>query len=139
GSNSIADDLLRNGFERWQRLEGEKQAISDDLKELFQELKGHGFDGKALRAAFRKVAKVDDADVQELNAVVDLYVDSLLAPRVGTVPATRSRAAREDRSKARLSEAMDDNKALSAEMLADGLISEEAHAENVALSDAVAV
>lgn len=95
GSNSIADDILRNGFDRWQRLEGEKQAISDDLKELFQELKGNGFDGKALRAAFRKVAKIGDTDVQELNAVVDLYVDSLTAPRVGTVPATHIRAARE--------------------------------------------
>ncbi|WEK05739.1 MAG: DUF2312 domain-containing protein [Candidatus Devosia phytovorans] len=96
--DSVADDILRNGFDRWQRLEGEKQAISDDLKELFSELKNQGFDGKALRAAFRDVAKVDDADVQEHNAVVDLYVNSLLRGRgakVGTVPATRSRAARE--------------------------------------------
>lgn len=92
---SVADDILRSGFERWQRLEGEKQAISDDLKELFAELKGQGFDGKALRAAFRTVAKIDDADVQEHNAVVDLYVNSLTAPRSGTVPATRIRAARE--------------------------------------------
>lgn len=97
-SDSVSDDILRNGFERWQRLEGEKQAISDDLKELFFELKGHGFDGKALRAAFRAVAKIDDADVQEHNAVVDLYVSSLTAARSGTVPATRIRAAREEKS-----------------------------------------
>lgn len=45
---------------------------------------------------------------------------------------------REARAKNRLSEAMDDNKALSAQMLADGLISEEAHAENIAISDGVA-
>lgn len=96
--NGIADDLLRNGFERWQRLEGEKQAISDDLKELFAELKGQGFDGKALRAAFRQVEKAGDASVEEHNATVDLYVGSLMAPRpgvVGTVPATHTRAARE--------------------------------------------
>lgn len=98
GNNSIADDILRNGFERWQRLEGEKQAISDDLKELFSELKSQGFDGKALRAAFRTVAKASDMDVQEHNAIVELYVDSLMGPRpsaVGTEDATHRRAARE--------------------------------------------
>lgn len=98
GKNSIADDILRNGFERWQRLEGEKQAISDDLKELFAELKSQGFDGKALRASFRVVAKAGDMAVEEHNALVDLYVGSLLGPaatEVGTVPATRTRAARE--------------------------------------------
>jgi len=98
GQNSIADDILRNGFERWQRLEGEKQAISDDLKELFAELKGQGFDSKALRASFRTVAKAGDVAVEEHNALVDLYVGSLMAPKkseTGTVHATRSRAARE--------------------------------------------
>lgn len=98
GQNSIADDILRNGFERWQRLEGEKQAISDDLKDLFAELKGQGFDSKALRASFRTVAKAGDVAVEEHNALVDLYVGSLMAPKkseTGTVHATRSRAARE--------------------------------------------
>lgn len=85
GNNSIAEDILRNGFERWQRLEGEKQAISDDLKELFAELKSQGFDGKALRAAFRTVAKASDMDVQEHNAIVELYVDSLMGPRPSEV------------------------------------------------------
>jgi uncharacterized protein (UPF0335 family) len=90
GQNSIADDILRNGFERWQRLEGEKQAISDDLKELFAELKGQGFDGKALRAAFRKVENAADVAVQEHDAIVELYVDSLTSPRkseTGTIVA----------------------------------------------------
>lgn len=98
GTNSIADDILRNGFERWQRLEGEKQAISDDLKELFAELKGQGFDSKALRASFRTVAKAGDVAVEEHNALVDLYVGSLMGPRpdeTGMDRATRSRAARE--------------------------------------------
>lgn len=141
-NSSIADDLLRNGYDRWARLEGEKQAISDDLKELFVELKGHGFTPKALRAAYRKVAKVDDTEVQEHDAVVDLYVGSLLGPRAkpsGTkVAPTQARDAREQRSKERLSEAMDDNKAFSAELVSAGLISKEAHAENVAISDGVA-
>lgn len=108
GQNSIADDLLRNGFERWQRLEGEKQAISDDLKELFAELKSQGFDGKALRAAFRTVAKASDMDVQEHNAIVELYVDSLMGPRpsvVGTENAiAQARSAQADQKPDTLSQ-----------------------------------
>lgn len=45
---------------------------------------------------------------------------------------------RQDRAKERMSESMDDHKALSRQMLDAGLISEESHAENIALSDAVA-
>jgi uncharacterized protein (UPF0335 family) len=100
GSNSIADDLLRNGFERWQRLEGEKAAISEDLKELFGELKAQGLDGKALRAAFRKVAKAGDTEADLHDATVDLYVGSLLGPRIkpaGTkVAPTQARDARDE-------------------------------------------
>ncbi|NKE77560.1 hypothetical protein [Ochrobactrum sp. MC-1LL] len=45
---------------------------------------------------------------------------------------------REERAKARTSESMDDHKALSAELLANGMISEEAHQENIRLSDGIA-
>ncbi|UJW87917.1 GapR family DNA-binding domain-containing protein [Devosia sp. SL43] len=99
GSNSIADDLLRNGYERWARLEGEKAAISEDLKELFGELKANGLDGKALRAAFRKVAKAGDTEADLHDATVDLYVGSLLGPRIkpsGTKVATQARDARKE-------------------------------------------
>lgn len=80
-SNSIADDLLRNGYERWERLEGEKAAIGEDLKELFAELKGHGFTPKALRESFRRVSNMADAAQQEHDAIVDLYVSSLTGAR----------------------------------------------------------
>lgn len=90
----------------------------------------------ALKAAIAKRAKRrEDADaVDERDAMTDSYLDLIerSAPR-----ATPART-REERSKDRLSEAMSDNKEMSAEMLRDGLISPEAHAENVALSDAVA-
>lgn len=77
-TDSVADDMLRSAFERWQRLEAEKKAISDDLKELFAELKGNGFDSKATRAAFREVSTINDAAKTEHDALVDLYVASIV-------------------------------------------------------------
>lgn len=80
-TESIADDLLLNGYNRWLRLEEEKAAIGDDLKELFAELKGHGFTPKAVRESFRRVRNIDNADQQEHDAIVDLYVASLTRAR----------------------------------------------------------
>ena len=80
-NDSIADDLLRSGYNRWLRLEEEKQAISQDLKELFIELKGNGFTPKALRESFRRVRNINEADQQEHDALVDLYVASLTCAR----------------------------------------------------------
>lgn len=83
---SVADDHLRSFYERWQRLEEEKQAISDDLKELFAEAKGNGFDTKAMRAVFRDMGK-DSAERDEAEAIYDLYWSSLNKPRAGRAPA----------------------------------------------------
>lgn len=74
---SIADDLLRNGYDRWLRLEEAKAEVSDDIKELMAELKGHGFTPKAVRESFRRVRNADSVDQQEHDAIVDLYVASL--------------------------------------------------------------
>jgi uncharacterized protein (UPF0335 family) len=77
-ADSVADDMLSNAYQRWERLEAEKKAISDDLKELFAELKGNGFTPKALRESFRRVRNADDADQKEHDELVDLYVTSLM-------------------------------------------------------------
>lgn len=76
-TGSIADDMLRSGYERWLRLEEEKTALADDLKELFAELKAEGFDSKALRVSFRRVRDMNSAEVAEQEALVELYVASL--------------------------------------------------------------
>ena len=70
---------LQSIFERWQRLEEAKAEVSQDLKELFAEAKGNGFDSKQLRKAFNYVQKQIDNPEQlsENQAVFDLYVDSL--------------------------------------------------------------
>lgn len=76
-SESVADEIIRSIYDRWLRLEEEKAALGDDLKELFIEAKGQGLVPKALRESFRRVRKIGDADQQEHDAIVDLYVASL--------------------------------------------------------------
>lgn len=123
---------LRSIRERWERLEEDKKAIADDLKELFAEAKSNGFDPKALRLAFRTLAK--DENETEADKATRETAELYMAALLGQPSRTHARDAREKRSKARTSEAMQDNVAFSEEMLADGLISPEAHAENVAIA-----
>lgn len=89
-TDSVAQDLIRSFFERWERLETEKDAISGDLKELFAEAKGNGFDTKVLRKLFRD-QRADATERQEFEALYDLYAAALNAPRVRD-----ARDARED-------------------------------------------
>jgi len=75
----IARDQLRSIFDRWSRLEGEKATLAEDLKELFAEAKGNGYDPKALRIAFRTKTKAEaetDAD-RETAALVETYLSAL--------------------------------------------------------------
>lgn len=74
---SVADDQIQSLYRRWLALEEQKKEVSDDLKELFAEARGSGFDGKALRAAFKRVLTADDAATAEHEAIVDLYVGAL--------------------------------------------------------------
>ncbi|RUV65202.1 MAG: DUF2312 domain-containing protein [Mesorhizobium sp.] len=85
-SQTAAAGQLRAFFERWQRLEEEKQTISDDLKEMFAEAKGTGFDTKAMRAVFRDKMK-DQAELQENEAIYDLYWTALEQPPARPAPA----------------------------------------------------
>lgn len=76
GSNSIAADELRSFIERIERLEEEKRELQGDIKEVFQELKGHGFDAKAIRTIL-KIRRQDHAERQEQEAVLELYLSAL--------------------------------------------------------------
>lgn len=91
GNNAVQQ--LRSVYDRWLRLEEDKAALGEDLKELFAEARGNGFDAKALRVAFRKRrALSDDAGkVLEHDAIVDTYMAAL----TGTNHATHARGARE--------------------------------------------
>ncbi len=75
-SQTVAAGQLRAFIERVERLEEEKKTISDDIKEVFAEMKGTGFDTKAVRAIIR-LRKQDHAERQEAEAILDLYKAAL--------------------------------------------------------------
>ncbi len=67
---------LKSFIERIERLEEEKSALVDDIKEIFVELKSSGFDTKVVRQVL-KIRKQDRAERQEMEAVLDLYLSAL--------------------------------------------------------------
>lgn len=76
----VARDQLRAFVERIERLEEEKKAISDDIKEVYAEAKGNGFDTKVLRQIVR-IRKQDAHERAEQEAILDLYMHALgMAP-----------------------------------------------------------
>jgi len=75
-SQTVAAGQLRAFIERVERLEEEKKTIADDIKDVFAEMKGTGFDTKAVRAIIR-LRKKDQAERQEEEAILDLYMAAL--------------------------------------------------------------
>jgi len=75
-TGGIAADQIRSIIERIERLEEEKQALADDIKEVYAEAKGNGFDTKVLRQIVR-IRKQDSAERQEQEALLDLYLHAL--------------------------------------------------------------
>jgi uncharacterized protein (UPF0335 family) len=75
-SQTVAAGQLRAFIERIERLEEEKKTIADDIKEVFAEAKGTGFDTKAMRTIIR-LRKKDQAERQEEETILDLYKAAL--------------------------------------------------------------
>ena len=75
-SNVIAVGQLRAFIERIERLEEEKKTIGDDIKEVYGELKGSGFDSKVVRTIIR-LRKKEDHVRHEEEAMLQLYMDAL--------------------------------------------------------------
>jgi uncharacterized protein (UPF0335 family) len=73
---SFAKDQLRSIIERIERLEEEKQALADDIKEVYAEAKANGFDTKTLRTVV-KLRKEDANERQERESLLDLYMHAL--------------------------------------------------------------
>lgn len=73
---SVARDQLRTIVERIERLEEEKKAIADDIRDVYAEAKANGFDVKTLRQVVR-LRKVEAAERQEQEAMLDLYLSAL--------------------------------------------------------------
>ena len=75
-SQTVAAGQLKAFIERIERLEEDKQAIADDIKDVYAEMKGSGFDTKAVRTIIR-LRKKDAAERQEEEAILDLYKAAL--------------------------------------------------------------
>lgn len=75
-SQTVAAGQLRAFIERIERLEEEKRTIADDIKEVYLEAKGVGFDTKAVRTII-KIRKKSAAERQEEEAILDLYKAAL--------------------------------------------------------------
>ena len=72
----VAADELKQFIERIERLEEEKAGIASDIKDVFAELKGRGFDTKAVRKIIG-IRKKDHAERQEEEAILELYLQAL--------------------------------------------------------------
>ena len=68
----IAADQLKSFIERIERLEEERKALGDDIKDIFSEAKSAGFDVKVIRQVIR-LRKQEPADVEEQETLLDLY------------------------------------------------------------------
>ncbi len=72
----IAAQRLRSFIERVERLEEEKAALAADIREVYAEAKGDGFDVKTMRQIVR-IRKLDSSDRAEQEALLDLYKTAL--------------------------------------------------------------
>ncbi|WP_068313345.1 DUF2312 domain-containing protein [Polycladidibacter hongkongensis] len=79
----VAADQLRSFIERIERLEEEKKVIADDIKDVYAEAKGNGFDVKVMRKIV-SLRKRKPHEREEEEAVLDLYLHAL--GMIGPVP-----------------------------------------------------
>jgi uncharacterized protein (UPF0335 family) len=72
----INTGMLQSFMERLERLDDDKAAVAADMKEVFAEAKGAGYDTKIMRKVL-KLIKQDKAKRQEEQTLVDLYLQSV--------------------------------------------------------------
>jgi uncharacterized protein (UPF0335 family) len=72
----IGAERLKSFIERIERLEEEKAALAADIREVYAEAKGTGFDTKVMRQVIR-LRRMDVGDRQEQEALLDLYKQAL--------------------------------------------------------------
>ena len=75
-ATGVTGDRIRSIIERIERLEEEKHGIADDIKEVYAEAKGDGFDVKTLRQIIN-IRKMDQNDRAEQEALLDTYMSAL--------------------------------------------------------------
>jgi uncharacterized protein (UPF0335 family) len=75
-SNAVNGGHLRSFIERIEKLEEEKRAITDDIKDVYGEAKGTGFDIKVMRKVI-SLRRQDKSKRQEEEEILDLYLSAL--------------------------------------------------------------
>lgn len=76
GPQTVAVGQLRSFIERIERVQEDIDALADDRKEIYAECKAMGFNTKAVRTLV-KLRKMDQAERQEAEAILDLYKSAL--------------------------------------------------------------
>jgi uncharacterized protein (UPF0335 family) len=76
GSEEVNAGHLRAFIERIERLEEEKKALADDIKDVYSEAKGNGFDVKIMRKIV-SIRKQDREKRREEEEILDLYLAAL--------------------------------------------------------------
>ncbi len=74
--NGFAAGQLKSLIERIERLEEEKGALTADIREVYSEAKGNGFDTKVMRQVVR-LRRLETSERQEQDAILDLYLAAL--------------------------------------------------------------
>lgn len=75
-AGGVAVDQLKSIIARVEKLEEEKKGISDDIRDVFAEAKGNGFDVKAIRSIL-KIRKMDESEREEAETILDTYMHAL--------------------------------------------------------------
>ena len=75
-ATKFAKDQLKAIIERIERLEEEKKTISDEIRDVYAEAKGNGFDVKALRTIVR-LRKQDENERAEQETILETYMQAL--------------------------------------------------------------
>ncbi len=75
-AHRFAKDQLKAFIERVERLEEEKKALSDDIRDVYAEAKGNGYDVKALRTIVR-LRKMDADERKEQESILETYMHAL--------------------------------------------------------------
>lgn len=70
--SNIAGERLRSIIERIERLDEERKALANDIKDIFSEAKSAGFDVKVIRQLIR-IRKQEPAEVEEQETLLDIY------------------------------------------------------------------
>ena len=75
-AGGIAADHLKSFIERIERLEEEKKALADDIRDVYSEAKATGFDAKVMRQIV-KIRKMDKDELDEQEALLETYMRAL--------------------------------------------------------------